>query len=351
MIPRSAGGFRLGLLALATILTVSGCGGGSGDASAGTIPTPDGNLAVSTVLGAAKDEGSVVWYTSIPEAAVNDVITGFSQTFGIHVEVVRFPSATLMQRYTSERAAGQSQADVINVAESAFFETNAAKGWFADLSTDEVPSLADWPEEFRPAKHYVMTNTQPIGITVNTDIIAPEKVAGWETLLDERFKGKFVLVNPSNSPFYLAWLQMLQKEYGEDFLSSLKAQSMTVVDSAVPGSQQVAAGEDAVMAPAVLSGSLGVQKEGAPIATVFPSPTVGVEQYAAAIADGPHPHAAKIFMNYLMSRAGQELFNRGYAASPLKGIPGSLPLPSDYRRADAQGALAAKAGLLKAVGL
>ncbi|MFC9835176.1 ABC transporter substrate-binding protein [Rhodococcus sp. NPDC127530] len=331
-------------------LTLAACGGGESE-TRGVIPTPDAGLPESSILAAAQAEGTVVWYTPIPEFAIGDVLVGFEKAYGIKVDVVRFPGNTLIQRYNAEREAGKVVADVLHVPETAFFDDAKDKGWFADLNESEVPALAQWPDEFIPDNHYVMVNTQPIGITVNTDEFDPAKVTSWDSLLDERAANRFAMVDPTNNPYYLAWLRMLEDNYGTGFLKSIAQQSPTRLDSAVPAAQQVAAQESVLMAPAALSGSLALQNEGAPVATVYPEPTVGIEGYVAASADGPHPNAAKLFVNYLLTRAGQEVLNRGYAASPLPDIPDSVPMPEGYTRADTASAIADKSRLLGLIGL
>lgn len=341
---------RVCALLASTALAVAACGGGESE-TRGAIPTLDADLPESSIVDAAKAEGSVVWYTPIPEFAIGDVLVGFEEAYGIKVDVVRFPGNTLIQRYTAERESGQVAADVLHIPETAFFEDSADKGWFVELNEAEVPALASWPDQFEPDDHYVMVNTQPIGITVNTDEFDPAQVTSWDALLDSRATNRFAMVDPANNPYYLAWLAMLEKNYGEDFLSRIAGQSPVRLDSAVPAAQQVAARESVLMAPAALSGSLALQNEGAPIATVYPEPTVGVEGYVAASADGPHPNAAKLFVNYLLTRAGQEVLNRGYAASPLPDIPDSVAMPADYTRADTASAIAEKARLLRMVGL
>lgn len=336
----------------ATALVLSGCSSGE-QASRGAIPTLDADLPQSTIEEAAKAEGSVVWYTPIPDFAVSDVLAGFEQTYGITVELVRFPGNTLIQRYSGERQAGRVLADVMHIPESAFFADTVARGDWAPLSEPELPALAEWPAEFVPDEHYVMVNTQPIGITYNTDIFTEQEVAdkGWDLLADPRVKDRFAMVNPTNNPYYLSWVQTIEDEFGPEFLSAIKAQNPEVLDSAVAGAQQVAAGESVLMAPAALSGSLQLEHEGAPVKTVFPEPTVGIEGYVGATADGPHPNAAKLFVNYLLTRAGQEVLDRGYASSPLPDIPGSVPMPPDYRRADVAAALSDRPQLLSQLGL
>ncbi|MDI9940135.1 ABC transporter substrate-binding protein [Rhodococcus opacus] len=331
-------------------LALAACSGGEPE-TRGAIPTLDADLPASSIVEAAQKEGKVVWYTPIPEFGISDVLVGFEKAYGIKVEVVRFPGNTLIQRYSAEREAGQVLADVMHIPETAFFEDSKDKGWFADLNESEVPALANWPQQFIPDDHYVMVNTQPIGITVNTDEFDPAEVTSWDSLLDKRASTRFAMVDPTNNPYYLAWLRMLEEQYGPEFLESIAAQSPKKLDSAVPAAQQVAAHESVLMAPAAVSGSLALQNEGAPIETVYPEPTVGIEGYVGASADGPHPNAAKLFVNYLLTRAGQEVLNRGYAASPLPDIPDSIPMPEGYTRADTAAAIAEKKRLLGLIGL
>ncbi|UMG91257.1 extracellular solute-binding protein [Nocardioides sp. TF02-7] len=341
----------VGSLVLAVALAAA-CGGGDDDSSTvGQKPEEVEDLPDSTVLEAAQEEGSVVWYTSIPEAAVEEVADGFAAAYDIEVEVVRFPSTTLMQRYASERDAGTVQGDVINVAETAFFEDGLEQGWWAEFDDSEMPALGKWPTDLVTDDRYTLVNTQPIGVAYNTDHLQEGDVDSWEDLGNPDLDGELVLVNPENTPFYLSWAMLLREEYGVELLSQIADLSPSVTDSAVPGAQQLAAGEDHVMVPAVLSGVVEVQEAGAPVETTFPTPTVGVEQYAAASADGPNPNAAKLFVNYLLTRTGQEQLNRGYAASPLEDIPDALPLPDDYRATDAEAVLAERDSLLADLGL
>ncbi|MEU0555138.1 extracellular solute-binding protein [Dactylosporangium sp. NPDC006015] len=344
--------FRLAAVAVAAGLLLAACGGGgAGDSTVGQKPEQAEGLAESTIKAAAQAEGKVVWYTSIPEAAVKEVAAGFKAAYGIDVEVVRLTSTTLMQRYASERDAGAVKGDVINVAQTAFFEDGVKKNWWSKLTEPEAPMLASWPKDLVHKDQYTLINTQPIGIAYNKDQVKESDVDTWQKIVDPRFKNKVVLVNPANTPFYLSWLKLMETEYGPDVLTQFAALKPTVTDSAVPGAQQLAAGERVLMVPNVLSGVKEVVDAGAPVATVTPSPTVGVEQYAAASADGPHPNAAKLLLGYLLTRTGQEQLNRGYAASPLSGIPGSIPMPKDYRSTDTAAMQADKSRLLAAVGL
>jgi iron(III) transport system substrate-binding protein len=71
----------------------------------------------------------------------------------------------------------------------------------------------------------------------------------------------------------------------------------------------------------------------------------------AALAQAPHPNAAKLLMNYKASVAGQTLYNQGTASSVLPGISGTVPLPADYEAPQYAKAAAEQGRLLSDLGL
>ena len=96
--------------------------------------------------------------------------------------------------------------------------------------------------------------------------------------------------------------------------------------SAVPGVQQLAAGAVAVYGPATYLNVTGFTAKGAPIKYLLTDPIVVSVPYAAIVAKAPHPNAGRLFLNYLMSPAGQEILNVN-SFSVLPNIPGTQSLP------------------------
>ena len=346
--PRTSSGrclkYAASMTALALVLT--GCLSESPDDSAESVAGDP-----EAVAEAAQSEGTVTWYTSIPEAVSAAAVEGFEAEYDITVEMIVLTSGLMTTRYASEMDAGNSPADVVTVADPVFFGDAVSKDWMETLDAEDVPALTDWPEDALREDAYALVNIQPIGVTIDTNKADPEDFETWEQLLDPSLKGQLYLVNPANVPNWLAHMQMMSDTYGEDFLPGLAAQDPTLVDSAVPGAQQLAAGAGTVVYPSLLSVSNPLKAQGASVETVFPTPTTGVEQYAGISTRAPHPNAARLFMDYLLGEEAQQIINENIGSSVLGDLEGTVPLPDGYESPDVPGAVSKKAEILSALGL
>lgn len=336
-------------LPVAALLAASlaACGGSAGGSTTAATQTSGG---LSGLAAAAKSEGSLTWYTSIPQAIATGEATAFQQKYGIPVKTVVLTSGLLTTRFSSEKDAGSNQADVLTVADGIFMSTAQQKKWLATLDKSTLTDLGALPAAAVHDSAYVLTGTQPIGISYDTDKVSSSKVKTWQGLLSSSLKGQLYLVDPTNVPSWLAELDLLREKYGDSFIKQLAAMNPNWVDSSVPGVQQVAAGAGQAVFPSLLSVSNPLKTQGASIDTVFPSPTTGVEQYTAASSTAAHPNAAKLFVDYLMTKAGQQIFNKDTAASPLGNLPGTLPMPKGYQSFDLAKAQADKQAILSLLG-
>jgi iron(III) transport system substrate-binding protein len=330
-------------LGLAAALAACGSSGSSSPQAASTG-------GISTLASAAKSEGSVTWYTSIPQAIATGEAQAFQTKYGVTVKSVVLTSGLLTTRFSTEKQAGNSQADVLTVADQVFMNSAVQNKWLATLSTSQLTALSAVPAADIHDSAYVLTGTQPIGISYNTSKLKASQVDSWQDLLSPALKGQLYVVNPTNVPSWLAMMDLLRQKYGPSFLKQLAATDPRFVDSSVPGAQQVAAGSGLAVFPSLLSVSDPLQAQGASIGTVFPSPTTGVEQYTAVSSTAVHPDAARLFTDFLMSQAGQVIFNKGTASSPLGSLPGTLPLPKGYQSFSLATAEADKQTLLSLIG-
>jgi iron(III) transport system substrate-binding protein len=310
----------IGSVALALTLFATACGGGGGSAG-----SEGGDL-----VEAAQNEGIVTWYVSIPDEPVQAAAAAFEEEYGIPVEVVRMGSPVLAQRYSTERDSGQSVGDLVTIPEAHVLDEYLEKGWIRELPADQVENMADWPEEALHKDAYFLVNSQPIGVAYNTDKLSASDVESWEDLLDPKLKGEIDTADPQS---FLSWtelLRILKEEYGEEFLEGLADNDIKKVDSAIPGTQQVAAGESLATFPSLPSVVNPLKESGAPVELAYLAPTTGVEQYTAVAEGSPHPNAALLFANFLMSEKGQIALNEGFGISPLGELEGTLPEPEGY---------------------
>ncbi|KUP96884.1 ABC transporter substrate-binding protein [Thermobifida cellulosilytica] len=310
-----------GSVALALTLVATACGGTGESAGGGE---DDG------LVEAARSEGVVTWYVSIPDEPVQAVSAAFEEEYGIPVEVVRMGSPVVAQRFSTERDSGQSVGDLITIPEAHVIDEYLEKGWVRELPADQVDSLADWPQEALFRNAYFLVNSQPIGVAYNTEELSASDLESWEDLLAPELEGEIVTADPKSFLSWVELLRLLKDEYGEEFLEGLADNGIQKVDSAIPGTQQVAAGESLVTFPSLPSVVNPLKESGAPVELAYLSPTTGVEQYTAVAEGSPHPNAALLFADFLMSEKGQIALNEGFGISPLGELEGTLPEPEGY---------------------
>lgn len=356
-------GFRLTKLTIwiaLLALVVAACGSPEEEAEPDPTGEPadeeqagseDGEL--EELVAAAQEEGQLVWYSTLPEGISDRVGEAFEAKYGVRVDFIRLASGAMVQRYSSERDAGVSEADVLFIVDPVFFAEAHENGWLVELDESMVPALADWPEEFwSDTGAYGEVSIQPQGFLYNTTLVdegeAPET---WEDIVDPQWQDQIQLVDPRGVPGWLATMKLLADEYGDDFLREFGELNPVLVDSAVPGAQNIAAGERAIGLPNLSSIVQPLADQGAPVEFVIPDTTIGTVQTAGVSEGGPNPNAALLFMQYILTEEGQQVLNEEIAASPLGDLEGTIPLPSDYRPAQIEEAIAESDRLVELLGL
>lgn len=346
------GKYRGAIAALAvSVLFLSGCGGTGAAETADTTLVNSTDEAPQELVDAAKAEGRVVWYSSIPQAPTEAAASAFEEKYGVTVEIVRASSEILEQRYSTERDTAKVVGDVLTVPESYILSDYLKKSWLAPFDSKTMPAVNNWPSEYLYEDSYALVNIQPIGIAYNTDLVKGEDLKSWESILDPQYKGKIVLADPGAIVPWTELLRILKNTYGEKYLTDFKDQDFQLQPSAVPGTQQVAAGESALAFPSLYSVVNPLKEKGAPIDIKFFSPTSGVQQFTAMSKGSSHPKASALLVNYLLSSEGQSILNRGVAASVLADVPGTVALPADYQLPDLVKAKDEQKALLSLLGL
>lgn len=332
-------------LGVAGLLVACGGGGGAPAPSAAAIPA-----ALQSTYDTAKTEPSLTWYSSQDPGLNDAVVTAFQAQYpGVKVQALRLATGALATRYSQERQAGAVTAGLITLADPNFVQTGRAAGWFEVFEKSALPSLGRLPDRFFD-KGVATTGINVLGIAYNTNSGQPPP-ATWQDALAPGFQGKILLGDPRNVPSYLALAKILTDKVGPDYLSRLKAQQPTLVDSMVPGTQQLAAGEAALALPDVLSVVAPLKAKGAPIDFVVPTPTTGNEFATMISKGGASPATAKLLDDFLFTDAGQRAFNGTAGSSPLGAVDGTAPLPSDYVAPDIAKLPPVRADLLGRLGL
>ena len=284
-------------------------------------------------------EGSLTLYTSEPEEKVDQVTAAFNEEYPeVDVQVYRAGTGDLKARIEAEKASGAVEADLIWAADAPTFEGFKADGLlaeFSDVKTDEVMEEAVDPEGY-----YVGTRIIPTVIAYNTTVIdeadAPQS---WTDLTDERFRDKIVMPDPavSGAAAYNATVWMNNADLGEDWVTALGENKPMIAASNGPTSQEIAGGGHPV---GVVVDYLvrDLADQGSPIKEVYATEgSPYITEPIAVFADAKNQSAAELFINFVLSKKGQELAVEQNYLPVIDGVgtPGDAPALADIELMDA----------------
>jgi iron(III) transport system substrate-binding protein len=262
-----------------------------------------GPAAPDALVKAAQAEGEIMVYSSEDEHTQRATLAAFEKKYGIKGSFIRFPTGPLMQRFNTEHDAGKVQVDVVSVSSPVPFEARAER--FLQLSPQAVPNLAQWPKAaVKPT--YLNHTMDIVALVYNTEQLKPSEVPKtWSDLADPKWKGKFLLTDPQVADNYMGWLDAVERAKGSDLLRKIATQNYKVTQSGASGVQMVAAGAYLFNAPTFTAFSRALIEKKAPIAIQYlKEPSVISARSVGIAAKSPHPNAAKLFVNWLLSDEG-----------------------------------------------
>lgn len=284
---------------------------------------------------AAKAEGAVTWYVSVVDEIARRIDTAFKEKYGITVSRLRLPGPTLVQRFSAEAESGKFAADVLvgTIFSTGLANTLIAKGWVEPIGSAGIPALqGEYPQEHNEGPGRFL-GTSPWQIGVNTQRVKPHEIPKtWNDLLNARWKGRLIAVDPGASPdTYFPFWAMLEKNLGSDFLKALQKQEIRIGASLAPAVQSLAAGEGDLALPVYAAIILPLKAKGAPVDLVtIAGPTTGnaAQIIITKLDKTPHPNAARLFASFLLSKEGNTIFN----GEPGQAGPYSMKdLPAGYQ--------------------
>jgi iron(III) transport system substrate-binding protein len=264
----------------------------------------------------AKQEGTMVLYTSLAPTESKPLAEAFEKKYGVKVELWRALSDKVVQRVITE---GQAKRNAVDVVETngPEMEMIAREKLF---STFDSPYLADLPPQAVPKHHLWMPDRLNFFVVgFNTDKVKRSEIpATYEGFLDPKWKGRLGIEATDSE-----WMGALLAEWGEaranDFMHKLAAQQPSLRKGHVLLAQLVASGEIPVALTMYQANVLSLKKKGAPIDFVPVQPVVARPQGIGVAKDAPHPAAALLFVDFVLSPEGQKLYeSMGRVPSSMK---------------------------------
>ena len=256
---------------------------------------------------AAKTEGQISVYTSMNDTLTRAFLNAFEKRYGIKGSFFRAPTTPLLQRFAVEHDGNGVAADIFSVASPLPFAQHP--DWFAPLDAATAPNLKNWPERGVHTVSVTWTN-EILALAYNTDEVkAVDVPRTWADALNPKWKDRIVLSDPRAADNYMGWLDAIERAHGTDFLKTLSALNFKLTPSGASGVQLVAAGAVAMNFPTINSFTVPLIEKKAPIAVVFPEgPQLASARDVAVVVKAPHPQAARLFFNWILSLEATRLY-------------------------------------------
>ena len=300
-------------------------------AFAGGPAKADFNSQWKDLIAAAQKEGKVV-ITAVPGTGMRKKMPElFKKKFGVDLEVIITPSRQTAQRAIREAAAGMGSMDVFSTGQSTLVRVLYPKGMLAPIKPllfhpDVTQNKGAWMKGepwFIDDKRAYMFRAVDLVIPmafVNAKYVDPKAFKTTKDFLDPKWSGKIVVYDPtrpgpgSNAISY--YMKFLGEQYVIDLIKGQKAKLTRNRRQLV---DWLAQGRYPIAFAASINEISRLRREGFEIAAVQPGDIMSYDAPGSGVLalfkNAPHPKAAQLFLNWIMTKEGMQLYQ------DLEGMP------------------------------
>jgi iron(III) transport system substrate-binding protein len=273
------------------------------------------------LVDAARKEGSLTLYTSNAAETIKLLGADFEKRYGVRVNVWRASSVKVLQRMVAEKTVNRWDFDAASVSspelEALYREKllqEVSSGWHKEMLEGTLPAHRGWAPQF-------------INVFVqayNTRAVRKQDLPKrWTDLLEPRWRGKLG-VEAKAGEWYCSLLKDLGEEKGAELFRGIGARNGWSVRSGNSVLANMVVSGEVPLALAVYSHMIEQAKQqGAPVDWFAIDPMIGRSNGIGVSRRPPHPNAALLFYEYVISD-GQPLMLKLHYLSPMKNLASPL---------------------------
>lgn len=253
---------------------------------------------------AARREGEVVYYASMNLSEANALISEFEKRYPfVKVKLQRSGSEKLLTRVLTEARAKKHFADVIQTVEFSMHIFNRS-----GLLARYIPQANSfYPQDFKEEGFWTTVYYNAYVTAYNTRLVPTRIIPKvYDDLLDPRWKGK-MMMEGTKAEWFAGMLQIMGAERGLKYMRDLAKQRPSPREGHELLAQLVAAGEGLLDINIPAASVERMKEKGAPIDWIALGAAPVVMVGIGLAAQAAHPNAAKLFLDFALSREGQRL--------------------------------------------
>ena len=268
-----------------------------------------------STIDAAKKQGSLIVYSVTDTALVRPLIKDFESMYGVKVEYNDMNSTELYNRYISETAANSTSADVLWSSAMDLQVKLVNDGMMASYESPEAPHLPQWAQYQKQAYG---TTYEPLAIVYNKRLLPAGEVP--QTRMDliqllqtqgEKYKGKITTYDIEKSGVgfnYLTQDARVNPQVTWQLVGAMGALNPKLQSSTGAMMERISSGENLIGYNILGSYAFAKAKKDPSIGYVYPRDyTLVVSRLVTISKKAKNPDAAKLWVDYLLSKRGQTL--------------------------------------------
>ena len=256
----------------------------------------------------AKRERELVLYASLTLEEANVILPKFEAKYPfLKVQFARAGSERLLTRVLTEARAKKSFADVVQTVEFSM-HTLKTKGVLGRYNPTEG---GVYPKEFKEDDFWTTFYYHPYVVAYNKNLLRQANVPKtYADLLSPSWKNK-IMMEGTKVDWFAGMLQIMGRENGLGFMRELAKQEILQRTGHSLIAQLVAAGEAVFDINIPVAAVNRLRDAGAPIDWIAPGPVPAIMIGVGVTAQPLHPNAARLYVDYVLSKEGQAIM-RGF---------------------------------------
>lgn len=308
-----------------TVLAIVGFLSVAAISFAATAPKSIGELALyqgidreKILIEGAKREGQFTLYTS--HTWFRTFVKEFEKKYPfVKASEWRNDSKNVIRKVFEEGKAGRVLADVVETTADGM-GVMKRENLFQEFYS---PEARFYPNELKPrgkSGFFYLPNRETYNsLGFNTKLIPPGSAPrNLKDLLDARWKGKMAITSTTTGA---RWIGNILENLGREFLDKLGDQDVSVQDMAPAALVNLVVSGEVPLSPTIFDANVTLAKQkGAAVEWRPLEPVVATVGSAALLAKAANPNTALLFIDYLLSKEGQQLIMKGGLWSPREDL-------------------------------
>jgi iron(III) transport system substrate-binding protein len=271
---------------------------------------------LARLVAGARKEGALTLYTSAILEHMSAVTDAFEKKYGVKVRIWRGGSEEILQRTVTEARGGHFEVDVVETAAPQIEAIHREKL----LADTDTPVKADiMREAMIPGRPWLPSRLIVFTGAYNTKLIAKADLPKtYDNLTDPKWKGKLGIEADDNN-----WLMAMADAMGEEktlalFRNIVAKNGISVRKGHTLMANLVASGEVPVALTIYHHEVEPLKKAGAPVDELNLPPVIAFVAGTAVTKRAPHPNAAALFLDFVLSDGQTILATHGNLPTNVK---------------------------------